>query len=115
MGLWDSLFGKKATLELSDENGRPIKRVVTEKQLKDWEAKGMVSVLPLVQVHVLDPKGSYTTKWQVGKDISEEIASKAKDSVTGDLYAMTYYEAGEPKTVVLLKSRWLEAKAAMGE
>ena len=115
MGLIDSFFGKKVTLNLTDEDGKPIKRVVSEKQLKQWEAEGKISVLPTIRVHILDPMGSHTADWQIGKDISQEIVTKARDPETGDLYALKVYEAGVPKTSVLPKAHWLKAKAAMGE
>jgi len=115
MGLFDSLFGKKVTLNLTDSGGKPIKRVVSEKQLEQWKSEGKISELPTIRVHILDPMGSHTANWQIGKDISEEIVAKAKDPATGDLYAMRVYEAGVPKTSVLPKEHWLKAKSAMGE
>ena len=115
MGLLDSLFGKKVTLNLTGEDGEPIQRTVSEKQLKQWEAEGKISVLPTIRVHILDPKGSHIATWQIGKDISEEIVAKAKDPQTGDLYALRVYEAGVPRTSVLPKAHWLKTKATMGE
>ena len=115
MGLFDSLFGKKVTLNLKDNAGNPIQRVVSAKQLEQWKAEGKISVLPTIRVHILDPMGSRTAEWQIGKDIPEAIVAKSKDPATGDLYAMTVYEAGVPKTSVIPKAYWLKAKAAMGE
>ena len=115
MGLIDSLFGKKVTLNQTGDDGKPIKRLVSEKQLKQWEVEGKVSVSPTIRVHILDPMGSHVADWQIGTDISQEIVTKTKDPETGDLYALRVYEAGVPKTSVLPKAHWLKAKAAMGE
>ena len=43
MGLFDSLFGKKVTLNLTDNDGKPIKRVVSEKQLEQWKTEGRMT------------------------------------------------------------------------
>jgi len=115
MGLLDSLFGKKVTVNFTDSSGKPIKRVVSEKQLEQWKCEGKISVLPTIRVHILDPMGSHIANWEIGKDVTEEIVAKAKDLVTGDLYVMRVYEAGVPKTSVLLKEHWLRAKSALGE
>lgn len=115
MGFFDSLFGKIVTRNLTGVDGKPLQRTVPEKQLQQWEGEDKISVLPTIRVHILDPKGSHTADWQVGEDISEEIVAKAMDPQTGDLYALRVYEAGIPKTSVLPKALWLNAKAAMGE
>ena len=115
MGLFNSLFGKKVTLNLTGDDGKPAKRVVAEKHLEQWKAEGAISAIQMIRVHILDPKGSHSTDWQIGKDISEERVAKSKDPETGELYALRVYEAGVPKTSVMPKVYWLEAKAAMGE
>lgn len=85
------------------------------KQIQEWEASGKISMIEAVKVHVLDPHGSYSAHWQVGKQVSAETVAKQRDPATGDLYAVTVYEAGKPRTVVLPKAHWLKTKAAMGE
>lgn len=64
----------------------------------------------LVTVNVLDPSGNYSTKWEVGKDISRDIFDKAKDQATGELFAITTYAEGRPTTHVCKKERWLGFK-----
>ncbi|MCC6206989.1 MAG: hypothetical protein IT488_02385 [Gammaproteobacteria bacterium] len=115
MGLWDSVFGKKVTIQGRDENGKPFETKVSEKQFKKWEQEGLLSKTAVVEVQVLDPKGSYTTHWKIGEDIPAEVVEKFKNPDTNKLYALTVYEAGEPKTSVLQHAKWLEIKAAMGE
>lgn len=115
MGLWDSLFGKKVTIQGQDENGNPFEKQVSEKQFREWERDGLLSKQEVVEVHVLDPKGSYTAHWKIGEDIPADVVEKFKNPATNKLYALTVYEAGNPKTSVLPHAKWLEIKAAMGE
>ena len=115
MGLWGSLFGKKVTIQGHDENGKLFEREVSEKQFKEWEKDGLISTQEAVEVQVLDPKGSYTAHWKIGEDIPADVVEKFKNPATNKIYALTVYEAGEPKTSVLPHSKWLEIKAAMGE
>lgn len=115
MGLWGLLFGKKVTIQGHDENGKPFKTDVSEKQFKEWEKDGLISTQEAVEVQVLDPKGSYTAHWKIGEDIPADVVEKFKNPATNKIYALTVYEAGEPKTSVLPHSKWLEIKSAMGE
>ena len=115
MGLWDSLFGKKVVITTQDGNRKTISKSVPTKQLDQWEADDKVQRLPMVEVHMLDPKGSHTTQWEVGKDVPQDVVAHAIDPESGCLYAMTYYEAGKGKMVVMTKAKWLAAKKAMGE
>ena len=115
MGLWDSLFGQKVTIQARDENGKPFETKVSEKQFKKWEQEGLLSKTEVVEVHVLDPKGSYTTHWKIGEDVPAEVVEKFKNPVTNKLYALTVYEAGEPKTSVVQHAKWQQIKIAMGE
>lgn len=115
MGLWVSFFGKKVTIQGQDENGKPFEREVSEKQLKEWEKEGLISKQEVVEVQVLDPKGSYTAHWKIGEDIPADVVEKVKNPATNKVYALTVYEAGEPKTSVLSHAKWREIKAAMGE
>jgi hypothetical protein len=115
MGLWDSLLGKKVTIQGQDEKGNPFERQVSEKQFKEWERDGLITKQEVVEVHVLDPKGSYTAHWKIGEDIPADVVEKFQNPATNKLYALTVYEAGHPKTSVLPHAKWLEVKAAMGE
>ncbi|MBT9154546.1 MAG: hypothetical protein DDT39_01224 [Firmicutes bacterium] len=111
MGIWDSLFGKKVTLQFRDEAGNLVERKISEAQLKKLEASGAISKTQVVEVHVLDPQGNYSTTWEIGKDISADIVQQAKDPQTGALYALTTYEGGKPTTHVCKKEHWLAVKA----
>ncbi|MFZ3040678.1 MAG: hypothetical protein WA108_02630 [Thiobacillus sp.] len=87
MSLWDSVFGKKAANSVSN----------------------------VIEVHILDPKGSYTTHWKVGEEVPTDVVERFKNPSTNQLYAVTVYEAGEPTTSVLSYALWLEFKLAMEE
>ena len=113
MGLFGSIFGKKVVLEGRDEAGNPYKKKVSESQLEQWEKQGKIEKLEAVTVHMLDPNGSYTTDWIVGKDIPVDIAEKARNPETNDLYAITVYREGRPETSVVVYDTWLKMKAAM--
>ncbi len=115
MGIFNSLFGKKVTIQGHDENGNSFERTVSEKQFHEWEKEGLLSTQEVIEVHVLDPKGSYTAHWKIGEDIPVEVVEKFKNLATNKLYALTVYEAGRPKTSVLPHAKWLEVKVAMGE
>ncbi|CCC86290.1 hypothetical protein PPM_p0140 (plasmid) [Paenibacillus polymyxa M1] len=60
VGLFDRLFGKKTTLELSDGSGGIVKRTVTEKWLETMQEQGKISV---VRESALD---SISTEMAVG-------------------------------------------------
>ena len=59
--------------------------------------------------YILDPKGNCTEKWIIGEHVSRETYDRLKDT-DGSLYVMTYYEAGEPKSMVVKKELWEHAK-----
>ena len=111
MAIWDSLFGKKVTIQFRDEAGNLVERKISEAQLKELEASGAISKTQAVEVHVLDQQGNYSTTWEIGKDISAEIVQQAKDPESGALYALTTYENGKPQTHVCKKEHWLAVKA----
>lgn len=111
MGILDSLFGKKVTVQFRDESGNLVERKISEAQLNELEKSGAISKTEAVEVHIIDPNGNYSTFWKIGEDISPEIVQKAKDKETGALYALTTYQSGEHQTHVLLKEKWLIAKA----
>lgn len=111
MSLWKSLFGKKISIQIRDDSGNLVEREISEAQLKQLEASGAIKKTEVVEVCVLDPKGDYTTTWEVGKDVPSDVVHKAKDPESGVLYAITTYEAGNPSTHVCKKEQWLAVKA----
>ncbi len=116
VGILDSLFGKKVTLEVPDENGNIIKREVSEKWLEQMQVEGKISRIhkPTVRVHMMDPlTGPQIIYWTVGEDVSQEQVNKYKDEV-GDIYALTAYEAGKPTVMILSKQYWKDALTKMG-
>ncbi len=68
-------------------------------------------MLDTCTVHFLDPKGNYSEVWPIGNDgIPKEIYSRFRDE-NGDLFAMTVYNAGTPKTSFITKDVYRAAKA----
>ena len=68
-----------------------------------------------VAFHVIGPDGSETRHLRVGVDIPEAQYKKLADPKTGALYGLTVYENGTPKTTVIGKQIWEQAKAQFGE
>jgi hypothetical protein len=62
-------------------------------------------------VHFLDPKGNYSEVLPIGNDgVPKEAYLRFRDE-NGDLFAMTIYDAGVPKTSFIAKDIYLAAKA----
>jgi hypothetical protein len=64
----------------------------------------------IIEVHILDPRGNYSTTWRIGEDVSAEVAQQARDVQSNALYAMVTLEDGKASTHVLKKHLWLRAK-----
>lgn len=109
VGLWDTIFGKRITLEIPTCCGEVVRRSVTERWYELMRNRGTVMVTEerVVKVHMLDAAKGYTVLcWMVDEDIEKNLVKRYKDRDTGDLYAIHYFEEGEPKTEVLQKERW---------
>jgi len=65
--------------------------------------------------HVIGPDGSETRHLRVGTDIPSAQYQKLKDPRTGALYGLTVYDNGSPKTTVIGKQIWEQAKTQFGE
>lgn len=116
VGILDSLFGKRITLETADEKGTIIKREVTKKWLEKMEQEGKMSTInkPLIKVHMLHVLNGYKVLyWTIGEDIDENTVHKYKDPKTDDIYATTYFENGDPRVMVLNKQLWEDARTKM--
>jgi hypothetical protein len=118
-GFFDGLFGKKTTLQVPQEDGTTRQVPVTEAWLKKMEAEGTISMSEkpsnTVPFHVIGPDGSETRHLRVGVDIPDAQYQKLKDPNTGALYGLTVYESGTPKTAVIGKTIWDQARAQFGE
>ncbi len=64
----------------------------------------------VIEVHVLDPKGNYTTQWKIGEEVSVELVDKFKNPATNELYVLTVYEAGKPQMHIIFYTKWQEIK-----
>jgi hypothetical protein len=106
VGIWDSLFGEKVSLEIPGHDGTIIRRQVTKRWLESMQQGGKMTQIPSVRVHLIHPAGNRDLDWVIGTDVSQETVDRFRDSETGDLYAMTYFQAGEPKMTVLKRSFW---------
>lgn len=121
-GFFDGLFGKKTTLKMPQDDGSTKDVPVTEAWLKKMLETGKISMsenlYDPIPFHVIDPIGSNdseTRHLRVGIDISREQYQKQADPITGDLYGLTVYENGMPKTSVISKQLWEQAKAQFEE
>ena len=118
-GFLDSLFGKKATLQVPQDDGSTKEVPVTEAWLKKMRAEGTISTSEMpsdtVPFHVIGPDGSEIRHLRVGVDIPDVQYQKLKDPNTGALYGLTVYEGGTPKTSVIGKKIWDQARAQFGE
>ena len=114
-GIFDSLFGEKITIELPGSDGQIIKRTVTRKWFEQMQTEGKVRPVAesMVRVHLLGPGGCTVQHWVVGRDLDLQTCEKFRDPETGDVYALTVFEQGKPKTYFLEKHLWDEAKAKM--
>ncbi len=118
-GFFDSLFGKKTLLEVPQDDGTTQKITVTVAWLKKMESEGKLSMSEKsstsVPFYVIGPDGYETQNMKIGEDIPEEQYKKLRDPENGALYGLTIYEKGEPKTTVIPKEVWEQAKAQFGE
>jgi len=118
-GFIDNLFGKKIMIEMPQEDGTMREVPVTEAWLHKMQAEGKISMSnkqsDLVPFHVVGPDGSETLQLRVGVDIPEAQYKKLRDEKDGALYGLTVYENGEPKTTVIAKEIWEQAKAQLAE
>jgi len=115
VGLWDSLFGDRVTIEVPSRNGQVIKRQVTKRWLEQIQKEGKAREIkePLVRVHMLNPVGNTTQHWKIGQDIDQAAVDKFRDPESGDIYAMTSFENGEPQVHLLKRDLWEAARQAM--
>jgi hypothetical protein len=118
-GIFDEIFGKKRLLEVPQEDGTTREVFVTEAWLKKTQAEGKISTSEphrrTVPFHVVGPDGSETRHLQVGEDIPEARYKRLADPQTGALYGLTVYEAGKPKTSIIPKHIWEQARAQFEE
>lgn len=115
-GFWDSIFGKKIIIEVPGPNGQIIKRKVTQRWFEKMKSTGRIKEIKegMVRVHMINPVSGYSIEhWIVGKDVDVETVNKFRDLKTGDLYAMTAFENGQPKIRVLKKDFWEKTKKLM--
>jgi hypothetical protein len=140
MGLFDRLFGKKATVELPLPGGGVRRVRVSVRWLREMERQGKISPVSskrAVKVHVLDPQAglgaalglteadaaglgitvaadSYRTEeWVVGEHISAEQYSSFREERTGDLFVFIIYRDGKRSTHVVRPEVWKAAREAM--
>ncbi len=106
MGILDYLFGKKVEIELTDDDGKTVKRTVAKKELDRLVDKGLAVYGGAVTVHVLDPnEGYYTEEWEVGEDVEPEIVTQFADPAR-ELYVVVAYERGEANYIFAKKEIW---------
>lgn len=136
ISFWDSLFGKKVTIDFPFAGGKIQKMQVTERWLAEMQRSGMIKPVggQSVKVHILDPLGEIsglldltpdqkreaglpvtsgiyrTESWVIGRDISAEQYDELKDRKTGELFALIGEKDGERRPRCLTRENWLEMK-----
>ena len=118
-GFFDGLFGKKATMQVPQDDGSTKEVSVTEAWLKKMEAENVISIFDkppdAVPFHIIGPDGSETRQLHVGVDIPYVQYQKLKDPNTGALYGLTHYDNGTRKTIVIGKTIWDQTRARFEE
>jgi hypothetical protein len=109
-GFWDSLFGKKATIEVKQDDGSVRQVRVTQAWLKQMERDDVLGISTPVQVYVIGPNGSEERQMLVGIDIPEDKYRQLVDPTTGALYALEVIEEGSTKNMIVKKEMWETAK-----
>lgn len=109
VGILDTLFGQRLTLEIPDSQGNIVRRSVTKKwyelvrngnKLNDTEPQ-------VIKVHLLDMiKGYQIVHWVIDDDIDKNTALRFQDETTGELYAIFYFDTDQPKTEITNKKAW---------
>lgn len=116
-GIFDWLFGKKATVEVPSDSGGTRSVKVTQAWLRKMEAEGKISRAEQgndsVPMHIVGPDGVSHCQVSIGTDIPADVYQRLKDAKTGHLYAIMVYESGIPKTTCLSKEKWDQAKRMM--
>ena len=112
VGVFDAVFGKKVTINLTDPEGKPVQRVVTEKWLDKMAEEGKAT--PVVPDNVLSvTEEEYRTHWTIDKDVSQETVRKFRDEATGELYASLFFREGTPQVVVMTRASWEELRSTL--
>lgn len=106
MGILDFLFEKKVEIELTDDDGKTVKRTVAKKELDRLVDKGLAVYGGAITVHILDlNEGYHTEEWEVGEDVEPEIVAQFADPAR-ELYVLVYYKRGEANRMVAKKEIW---------
>lgn len=109
VGILDTLFGQRITLEIPNSYGNIVRRSVTKKWYELIKNGTIVndSGPQVVKVHLLDMlKGYQIVHWVIDDDIEKNTALKLMDETTGDLYAIFYFDTEEPRTEITNKNTW---------
>ncbi len=110
VGIMDTLFGSRITLEIPDSNGNIVTRSVTKKWYEQFLSSSDYPDNDIVKVHMLDMlRGYQVIHWVIGNDIQENTVLQYKDGETGDLYAIYYWELEECRLELISKRTWQSA------
>ena len=106
MGILDFLFDRKVEVELTDDDGKTVRRTVAKKELDNLVDKGLGVYGGAITAHVLDPNGGYyTEEWEVGEDVEPEIVAQFAGP-DRELYVLVCYERGEANQLFTKKEIW---------
>jgi len=135
---WDKLFGKRVSFDLPMPDGSVKKMRVTMKWLEKIQKQRLMKDVTseMVKVNILDPTGGISQEnyedptqfieslleqkeiqrveyWRIGDRVTQEQYDNFLDSETGELYAITTYEDGKPRTFITQRSMWEQAREEM--
>ncbi|HWI54943.1 MAG TPA: hypothetical protein VNT57_04585 [Desulfobacteria bacterium] len=109
VGIMDTLFGRRVTLEIPDSFGNIVTRSVTQKWYNQVQSD-VSAVTGIVKVHMLDMhKGYQLIHWIIGNDIEQNTVLQYMDEDTGDLYAIYYLELDESRLQLISRRAWESA------
>lgn len=110
VGIMDTLFGRRITLEIPDINGNIVTRSVTQKWYERVQSNIGNAVTGIVKVHMLDIlRGYQVIYWIIGHDIQQDTVLQYMDPETGELYAIYYFELEESRLQLISKRIWESA------
>jgi hypothetical protein len=100
-------------VEIPNDNGVMEKRYVSKKWFDEMVGKNKIKKVDVevIKANILHPfKGCYYEFWKIGKDISEDLVDKYKDTDTNELYIFNLFKNGEEKIMCVKKELWDQGK-----
>jgi hypothetical protein len=104
-------YKKNLTTYQGAEKGYHVLGEEMNRQWREYQRSFMAPARAATEscrVHILDPMhGLRVETWVVGEQVKRETYNKFKDQ-NGNIYMVVAYEKGEPNTMVVAKSMWVQ-------